>query len=134
MNFFREDGWFNSALLVLGALGTVSAILSWLFRDMTVILAFVAGGGWLISITLLMMLAEKRRENADLRKKAAALEEARDGNLAEFTRQLSEWRAVATNNSETLNVFASVAFGTPRAIRRKAVTPVIKMEPTNEQE
>ncbi|MFC4352993.1 hypothetical protein ACFOW6_15690 [Fodinicurvata halophila] len=103
-----KEGWITYGLMVFGALGTFVAIGGWLTQDLVLLLAFVAGGGWLLSIPLLVM---GRRNARDLEKKNTEIEDLR--------LQLSEWRTVAIQDSDTLNRLAARAIEMPRVQPRR---------------
>lgn len=115
------DNWITSGLLVMGALGTFVAIGSWLAEDPLVLLAFVAGGGWLLVLPLLVMNRRDAREKHDLRAEAAEAIEKRETEIRDLRQQVSEWRTVATQDSESLNRFVNSAVAMPRVVPRRAL-------------
>lgn len=109
----RGDEWINTGLLVLGGLGTISAVATWLSKDLTVVLAFTAGGGWLLSIPLLIMVRRASQEMDDLKTE-----------IRDLRQQAGEWRGVAIRDSESLNTLITRAVELPRvAARRQSPVP-----------
>ncbi|MBN8180074.1 hypothetical protein [Roseibium aggregatum] len=104
-----EESWITNALLVLGALGTLVGIGGWLLKDLLLLVSFVAGAGWALSIPLLVML---RRSWRELR--------ARETEVADIRRQAEEWRTVATQDSKTLERVVAKAMEPPYVMPRRA--------------
>lgn len=110
----RGDQWINTGLLVLGAFGTVAAVASWLSEDRTVLFAFLAGGGWLLSIPLLVMVRRTSHEADDLKTE-----------VKDLRQQIGEWRVVAQRDSESLNTLIVRAVEVPRVAARRHTSPQI---------
>lgn len=104
----KGDEWISTGLLVVGGLTSVTAIASWLSEDPTVLLAFAAGGGWLLSIPLLVMLRRANKHADDLKTE-----------LKDYQQQIGEWRLVAQRDSESLNMLIVRAVDVPRAVTRR---------------
>jgi hypothetical protein len=107
----RED-WLANGLLVFGALGTVVGIGGWLTQDLTLLLAFVAGGGWLLSIPLLVIVRKTSAELSDLRHQS-------ETEVIDLRQQIAEWRTIATQDSDSLNRFVARAVEMPTVLPRR---------------
>lgn len=115
-----EDGWITNGLLVFGALGTLVGIGSVLTKDLTVLLAFTAGGGWLLAIPLLVIIQRNSREQRQLKLDIAKLRETTETEARDLRQQISEWRTVATLDSERLNRFVAKAVEMPQVLPRRS--------------
>ena len=119
-----DKDWITSGLSVLGALGTVVGVLGWLLRDFLILLAFVAGAGWALCISLLVLQRRAEREG-----------ERRETEIADLRLQVSEWKSVATKDSETLNAVVTRRYDPPRVRpRRIAASDAIDMDDGGEHE
>lgn len=112
----QGDEWISAGLLVIGGLGSVIALLSWLAKDLTVILAFTAGAGWMLSIPLLVMLRRANTNTDELKTE-----------LKDYQQQIGEWRAVATRDSESLNTLIVRAVEVPRVVTRRQTSAHLEL-------
>lgn len=104
-----DDEWIRNGLIVLGGLGSLVAVGGFLLQDLVLLLAFVAGAGWVLSIALLVMV---RRTTDELKNK--------ETDLNEYRRQVGEWKTQAQNTSDSLTRFVAHAFEMPRVQPRRA--------------
>lgn len=128
MKFFSDEGWVNNGLLVLGALGTFVGIGSWLTQDALLLLAFVAGAGWMLAIPLLVIIRYKSNDLAQTQTDLKSLREASETEARDLRQQISEWRTIATQDSESLNRFVSRAIEMPVVQPRRSAAPVVVPE------
>lgn len=122
-----DEGWIANGLLVFGALGALVGIGSLLTRDLTVLLAFVAGGGWLLAIPLMVIIRRNSRELKTLRQELDTLRTTSETDARDLRQQISEWRTIATQDSDSLNRFVTRAIEMPHVVPRRA--PVQEIPP-----
>ena len=115
-----DEGWIANGLLVFGALGTLVGIGTVLTKDLTVLLAFVAGGGWLLAIPLMVIIRRNSRELASLRQELDDLRVTSETDASDLRQQISEWRTIATQDSDSLNRFVARAVEMPHVVPRRA--------------
>ncbi len=115
-----DEGWITNGLLVFGALGTLVGIGSLLTRELTVLLAFVAGGGWLLAIPLMVIIRRNSRELKSLRQELDTLRKTSETDARDLRQQISEWRTIATQDSDSLNRFVARAVEMPQVVPRRA--------------
>lgn len=125
MKFFSDEGWINNGLLVLGALGTFVGIGSWLTQDVLLLLAFVAGAGWMLAIPLLVIIRYKSNDLAQTHNELKSLREDSETEARDLRQQISEWRTIATQDSESLNRFVSRAIEMPVVQPRRPAAPIV---------
>ncbi|WEX77973.1 hypothetical protein PYH37_002817 [Sinorhizobium numidicum] len=126
-----DEDWVKNGLLVFGALGTLVGIGGWLTQDLTLLLAFVAGAGWTLAVPLLVIVGRNSRELSDLRREIATTREASEAEARDLRQQISEWRTIATQDSESLNRFVSRAVEMPIVHPRRA--GVLAVDPEGEE-
>lgn len=115
-----DEGWITNGLLVFGALGTLVGIGSLLTKDLTVLLAFVAGGGWLLAIPLMVIIRRNSREMKNLSEELDTLRTTSETEARDLRQQISEWRTIATQDSDSLNRFVARAVEMPHVMPRRA--------------
>lgn len=107
------EGWISYGLAVVGGLGSLVGIAALFTKDLVVLLAFVAGTGWVLAIPLLVMIRRETRLADNLKADVQALREEKDAEAGDLRRQISEWRTIATQDSDSLNRFVSRAVEMP---------------------
>jgi hypothetical protein len=114
------DDWIKTGLTVFGALGALVGILTFLTSDFLVLLAFLAGGGWLLSIPLMVIIRRNGYERAALRQELTTLRENSETDTRDLRQQITEWRTIAMQDSESLNRFVARAIEMPHVVPRRA--------------
>lgn len=115
-----DESWVKNGLLVLGALGALVGVGAVLTQDLLILLAFVAGTGWVVSIPLLVIIGRNGRELGDLRADIKTLRAASETEARDLRQQIAEWRTIATQDSDSLNRFVSRAVEMPPVQPRRA--------------
>ena len=118
-----HDKWVTHGLSVIGAFGALFGIFTYLGASPTTALAFLAGAGWALVWPLLSMANRSRRE-------LERLEE----DLHEIREQSKEWRTIAKNDSESLNIIVSRSLPMPTVMPRQTHAPSTPTSITTEVE
>jgi len=119
-----SEGWVTYGFMVLGGLGSLVAIATIFTKELVTLLAFIAGTGWVLAIPLLVIIKKNSATIEDLRTDLKAVREAKDVECSDLRQQISEWRTIATQDSESLNRFVSRAVEIPAVQPRRAPVAV----------
>lgn len=123
------EGWVSFGLAVLGGLGSLVGIAALFTKDLLILLAFVAGTGWILAIPLLVMIRREAQMTEDLRAELQSVRGEKAAEAEELRRQISEWRTIATQDSDSLNRFVSRAVEMPTVQPRR---PAVHVAATQE--
>jgi hypothetical protein len=104
-----REKWIENTIAVLGGIGTIFGIFTYIGASYQLAITFVAGAGWALVTALPIMAARSRVEVARL-----------DTELKDIREQSQEWRLIAGNDSDSLNKIISRAGPAPRAAARRA--------------
>lgn len=108
-----REKWVESGIAVLGGIGTIFGLFTYIGASYELTITFVAGSGWALVVALLIMSARGRIETARL-----------ETELKDMREQSQEWRLIACNDSDSLNKIISRSGPAPRAAARKVPAPV----------
>lgn len=122
------NAWIKNSLLILGAVGAIIGIGTWLSADINILLAFIAGGGWFFVLSLLVLVRRSDTQILRLRDEILQLTSKKETEAQDLRQQIHEWRTIATQDSESLNRFVSKAFPMPKITARR----VSSQQPANE--
>ncbi|MEE2691628.1 MAG: hypothetical protein VX640_08820 [Pseudomonadota bacterium] len=108
--YLSETSFIGAALIIMAALASLLAIVSFFFTDKFATLSFAAGGGWTISIALLV-------SNARQRERIKILETE----ILEAKRQATEWADSTKTMAKAMVGVVTLAGGSaPVPPKRKA--------------
>ncbi len=115
-----SEGWVTYGFMVLGGLGSLVGIATIFTKDLVTLLAFIAGTGWALAIPLLVIIKKNSETVDDLRADLKGVRDAKDVECGDLRQQISEWRTIATQDSDSLNRFVSRAVEIPTVQPRRA--------------
>lgn len=102
-----DSSWVGALVIIVSAMASLGGLSAIFWSEPATVVAFVAGGGWLLALALFVMNGRERQISAAHKHRISNLEI----DLKEMQRMASEWSASSKEISEAVRTVVMLQHG-----------------------